>query len=95
MQSEPPVSPLAEMALTKSGSRARSACGNRGKLNLMLESRNARKRAESDVQLLANRLQHLKFEEERAKAKIVETEARTQQVVYRKSIGVCVKSARL
>ena len=32
----------------------------------MLDARKARKRAEADVQLLANRLQHLRFEEERA-----------------------------
>ena len=42
-------------------------------VNLFLESRNARKRAEADVLLLANRLQHLRHEEERAKAKIEET----------------------
>ena len=50
-------------------------------VNLFLESRNARKRAEADVLLLANRLQHLRHEEERAKAKIEETRTRTSQIL--------------
>lgn len=61
----------------------------------MLESRNARKRAESDVQLLANRLQHLKYEEERAKAKITETKARTQQVLALQSRNSKIQNSKL
>ena len=72
------TSVLADITLTRPETRMSRA---RGQTNLMLESRNARKRAEADVQLLANRLQHLKFEEQRANAKIDETRKRTQQVL--------------
>ena len=72
------TSALADITLTRPETRMSRA---RGQTNLMLESRNARKRAEADVQLLANRLQHLKFEEQRANAKIDETRTRTQQVL--------------
>ena len=72
------TSALADITLTRPETRMSRA---RGQVNLMLESRNARKRAEADVQLLANRLQHLKFEEQRANAKIDETRKRTQQVL--------------
>lgn len=47
----------------------------------LLGVKNARKRAEADVQLLANRLAHLKFEEERAQRKIEETEKKTAEMV--------------
>ena len=42
-------------------------------MSIMLDAKNARKRAEADVQLLANRLQHLRVAEERARKKICET----------------------
>ena len=40
----------------------------------MLRAKNERRRAESDVQLLANRLAHLKAEEEKARRKIDEVQ---------------------
>lgn len=58
--------------------------GPNGGMNTMLDVRKARKRAEADVQLLANRLQHLRFEEERAHKKIHETKSRTAQVLESK-----------
>ena len=39
----------------------------------MIEAKNARKRAEADVHLLANRLAHLQAEEEKARRKTEET----------------------
>ena len=42
-------------------------------MSIMLDAKNARKRAETDIQLLANRLQHLRVAEERAREKICET----------------------
>lgn len=50
-------------------------------MSIMLDAKNARKRAEADVQLLANRLQHLKMAEERARRKIVETKSRTGEIM--------------
>jgi len=58
--------------------------GPNGGMNTMLDVRKARKRAEADVQLLANRLQHLRFEEERAHKKIHETKSRTAHVLVSK-----------
>mmetsp|Transcript_49461 Transcript_49461/g.140118 ORF Transcript_49461/g.140118 Transcript_49461/m.140118 type:complete len:152 (-) Transcript_49461:669-1124(-) len=58
--------------------------GPNGGMNTMLDVRKARKRAEADVQLLANRLQHLRFEEERAHKKIHETKSRTAHVLESK-----------
>ena len=45
----------------------------RATANHMLEVKNARKRAEADVHLLANRLAHLQAEEEKARRKTEET----------------------
>ena len=50
-------------------------------MSIMLDAKNARKRAEADVQLLANRLQHLRVAEERARKKICETKARTGEIL--------------
>ena len=52
-------------------------------MSIMLDAKNARKRAESDVQLLANRLQHLRIAEERARKKIGETKASFQRFLCR------------
>lgn len=50
----------------------------------MLAAKDERKRAEYDVQLLANRLAFLRAEEAAAKKKIRETKMRTKQVVKAK-----------
>ncbi|CAM9872702.1 unnamed protein product, partial [Chrysoparadoxa australica] len=50
----------------------------------MLEAKNSRKRAEADVQLLANRLAHLKVEEEKARKKVEETQARAREIIAQK-----------
>ena len=42
---------------------------NQQLVDAMLRAKNERRRAESDVQLLANRLAHLKAEEEKARRK--------------------------
>jgi hypothetical protein len=46
----------------------------------MLEAKAARKRAEADVNLLANRLQHLRNEEAKARKKIDETRKRAGEI---------------
>lgn len=64
--------------LTKDG---KSGKAKLGKINSnMLEAKNERKRAQADVQLLANRLAHLRAEEEKARKRIQETERRAQQI---------------
>ena len=50
----------------------------------MLQAKNDRRRAESDVQLLANRLAHLRAEEEKARKKIAETKRRADEVATMK-----------
>jgi len=50
-------------------------------LSAMLDAKNTRIRAEADMKLLQNRLSHLKVAEERARKKIAETKARTQEIV--------------
>jgi hypothetical protein len=50
-------------------------------LSAMLDAKNTRMRAEADMKLLQNRLSHLKIAEERARKKIAETKARTQEIV--------------
>lgn len=47
----------------------------------MLELKNSRKRAEGDMQLLANRVALLKAEEERAKIKVKETKQRAKEIL--------------
>ena len=46
------------------------AMSNDDLVEAMLQAKNDRRRAESDVQLLANRLAHLRAEEEKARRKI-------------------------
>lgn len=53
----------------------------RATANAMLEAKNIRKRAEADVHLLANRLAHLKAEEEKARRKTEETKQVQQAVL--------------
>jgi len=53
-----------------------------GEVSRMLDIKNQRKRAEADVQLLANRLQHLRTAESRARKKIVETRVRTDEIKH-------------
>ena len=47
----------------------------------MLQARKARVKAEEDVRLLVNRLNHLKLEEEKTRKRIEETETRAQEVL--------------
>jgi hypothetical protein len=48
--------------------------------NEILEAKLERQQAERDVQLLMNRLQHLKMEEDRARKKIAETKGRADEI---------------
>lgn len=50
----------------------------------MLDVKKSRKRAQADAQLLANRLAHLRAEEERARKRILETEKRAQSILEAK-----------
>jgi len=52
----------------------------KGGKNEMLAAKRERQRAEGDVQLLMNRLKHLKMEEERARKKIEETNGRAGEI---------------
>lgn len=52
---------------------AGSLLSARATASKMLEAKNTRKRAEADVHLLANRLTHLRLEEEKARRKMEET----------------------
>ena len=61
----------------------------------MLDAKNARKRAEADVQLLANRLQHLRVAEERARKKICETKARTGEILSLKKRNMEHQQAKM
>jgi len=54
--------------------------GKKG-VNKMLEIKRERMRAEEDVKLLANRLQHLRAEEEKAVKRIQETQNRTNEIL--------------
>ena len=56
------------------------AISNDELVGAMLQAKNDRRRAESDVQLLANRLAHLRAEEEKARRKIAETQRRAKEV---------------
>ena len=56
------------------------AMSNDELVGAMLQAKNDRRRAESDVQLLANRLAHLRAEEEKARRKIAETQRRAKEV---------------
>ena len=56
------------------------AMSNDQLVEAMLQAKNDRRRAESDVQLLANRLAHLKAEEEKARRKIAETQRRAKRL---------------
>ncbi len=47
----------------------------------MLELKHDRKRAETDLQLLANRIAILKLEEQKAMAKVQETKTRAQEIL--------------
>lgn len=47
----------------------------------MLDVKNGRKRAEADLQLLANRIALLRAEEQKAVTKMVETQSRAQEII--------------
>jgi hypothetical protein len=63
----------------------------------MLDAKLTRKRAESDLQLLANRIALLRTEEERAKNKISETQQKADQMARyeRYPVGAVVSSLRI
>jgi hypothetical protein len=46
----------------------------------MLEAKEGRKRAENDLQLVANRIALLRAEEQRALEKVAETKARAREI---------------
>ena len=56
----------------------------------MLRAKNERRRAESDVQLLANRLAHLRAEEEKARKKIEETKKRAGEILEMKERNAAI-----
>eukprot|EP00741_Cyanophora_paradoxa_P014943 tig00020830_g14417.t1 len=56
--------------------------------NPLLAAKNARKRAETDAQLLDNRLRRLKIEEDRARKKIEETRRRAAEILQLKERNV-------
>ncbi|CAM9475293.1 unnamed protein product [Choristocarpus tenellus] len=62
--------------------------------NAMLEAKNQRKRAEADVNLLANRLAHLRVEEEKARKKTEETMLRAAEILNLKKRNDEVAHAR-
>lgn len=47
----------------------------------MIEAKECRKRAENDLQLIANRIALLRFEEQRALEKVAETKARANEIL--------------
>ena len=47
----------------------------------MLDTKNNRKRAEADLQLLANRIALLRAEEQKAMSKISETKTRAKEII--------------
>jgi hypothetical protein len=47
----------------------------------MLETKQERKRAETDLQLLANRIALLRLEEQKAANKVTETKMRAQEIL--------------
>ena len=64
---------------------------NQQLVDAMLRAKNERRRAESDVQLLANRLAHLRAEEEKARRKIEETKKRASEILDMKARNAAVK----
>ena len=69
-------------------SPGKDAGGGGAPLSAMLDAKNTRIRAEADMKLLQNRLAHLTVAEERARKKISETKARTQEIVSLKKRNV-------
>jgi hypothetical protein len=47
----------------------------------MIDAKECRKRAENDLQLIANRIALLRFEEQRALEKVSETKVRAQEIL--------------
>jgi hypothetical protein len=70
-----------------------SAAGKRS--NDILDAKNSRKRAEADVQLLANRLQHLRNEQAKAQKKIEETKRRASDIKQLKKKNVDMADNRV
>ena len=63
---------------------------NQQLVDAMLRAKNERRRAESDVQLLANRLAHLRAEEEKARRKIEETKKRASEILDMKARNAAI-----
>lgn len=76
MEKEEPV----DNAEQDSGNSQLKKVASKGGKSEMLSAKRDRQRAEQDVQLLMNRLKHLKMEEERARRKIDETNARASEI---------------
>lgn len=69
---------------TRSADGGKSSPGNRSmdsNASAMLDLKNNRKRAEGDLQLLANRIALLRAEESKAMSKIAETKSRAKEII--------------
>jgi len=71
---EPDSPPRSERSHRSGGSAATNA-------STMLDVKNNRKRAEADLQLLANRIALLRAEEQKAVTKMLETKSRAQEIL--------------
>ena len=85
-----PASPTHAVSPTKSVDN-RSVDSN---ISAMLELKNGRKRAETDLQLLSNRIALLRNEEQRAMNKITETKHRAKEILVMKKKNEDVVRAR-
>ena len=79
-----PGGPASEEQFLQQEEEELDALSNDQLVEAMLQAKNDRRRAESDVQLLANRLAHLRAEEEKARRKIAETKRRAGEVATMK-----------
>ena len=80
---------VAMSAITKNDDEV-DGMNNDQLVEAMLRAKNERRRAESDVQLLANRLAHLRAEEEKARRKIDETKKRAGEILEMKDRNATV-----
>jgi len=79
--SESAVALRSEVEVELSGGHNRHVWPEASGVSLMCDAKNHRIRAEADMKLLANRLQHLQVAEERARKKIAETKSRTNEIM--------------
>jgi len=76
-----------QRAKSSAGSPARSERSNKSaesNTSTMLDVKNNRKRAEADLQMLANRIALLRTEEQKALVKIAETKTRAKEIITQK-----------